>query len=65
MIMAITTPNCSIHWHSSDINECAESAGCEEMCTDTDGSFECSCRDGYRLGSDGKSCDGETGYMRD
>ena len=50
----------TIFVHSSDINECAENSdGCEQMCTDTDGSFVCSCRDGFRLGSDRRSCDGE------
>ena len=55
------TPSaCSLHLNPLDIDECAENSdGCEQMCTDTDGSFECSCRDGFRLGSDGRSCDGE------
>ena len=44
----------------SDIDECAENtAGCGQMCTDTDGSFECSCKDGFRLASDKRNCDGE------
>ena len=44
----------------ADIDECAENTdGCEQMCTDTDGSFECSCGDGFSVSSDGKSCDGE------
>ena len=43
-----------------DIDECAESSVvCEQVCTDTDGSFQCSCRNGFRLGSNGRSCDGE------
>ena len=43
-----------------DIDECAtENGGCEVQCTDTNGSFACSCGTGYHLGDDGKSCDGE------
>ena len=44
----------------TDADECTENTdGCEQMCTDTDGSFECSCRAGFRLGSNRMSCDGE------
>ena len=54
------------HWlQSTDIDECTENSdGCEHQCTDTDGSFECSCRDGFRLGSDGRSCDGKWTAMK-
>ena len=44
-----------------DIDECASSTtnGCEHFCTNSAGSYECSCHFGYQLGSDGKSCAGE------
>ena len=43
----------------SDINECATSnGGCETTCTNTDGSFTCSCDSGFQLNGDGLSCDG-------
>ena len=43
----------------TDTDECAENTdGCEQMCTDTDGSFECFCEDGFRLHSDERSCEG-------
>ena len=32
--------------------------GCEHTCTDTATSFECSCRQGYSLNSNGYTCDG-------
>ncbi|XP_019614687.1 PREDICTED: uncharacterized protein LOC109462574 [Branchiostoma belcheri] len=40
-----------------DINECeTNNGGCEQICTNTIGSFECSCRDGFLLDADGFSC---------
>ena len=42
-----------------DIDECYyENGGCQHECTNTDGSYECSCYDGYELNSDGKTCSG-------
>ena len=33
-----------------DINECLnENGGCEQRCTNQNGSFKCSCNDGYVL----------------
>ena len=41
----------------ADINECASNnGGCQHNCRNTAGSFDCSCRSGYTLASDGKSC---------
>ena len=43
----------------TDINECdANNGGCSHNCTNTEGSFECSCRVGYILDNDGKGCSG-------
>nr|XP_039274779.1 fibrillin-2-like isoform X2 [Styela clava] len=40
-----------------DINECTSSTdGCAGTCTNSAGSFTCSCPNGKTLGSDGKSC---------
>ena len=45
---------------TSDINECTEgSHNCNQLCTNTQGSFQCSCRSGYTLNSDGRTCDGK------
>ena len=42
-----------------DINECAAGThDCGQVCTNTDGSFTCSCNSGYTLDSNGKTCNG-------
>ena len=43
-----------------DIDECTEGIdGCAQICTDTDGSYTCSCDPGYRLSGDNHGCTGE------
>ena len=45
----------------ADINECAtNNGGCEQICTNTVGSYYCSCMTGYLLRVDGRTCNGET-----
>ena len=47
-----------IHFHS-DINECSdENGGCSQICTNTEGSFNCECNSGYLLDADGATCNG-------
>lgn len=42
----------------ADTNECAvDNGGCEHRCTNTRGSFTCSCDPGYKLQSDGQGCE--------
>ena len=42
-----------------DIDECADNtAGCSQICTNNGGSFTCSCRPGYLLGTNRKTCYG-------
>ena len=44
------------------VNECAtNNGGCAHTCTDTVGSFTCSCRTGFVLASNGLGCNGEEG----
>ena len=44
------------------MNECAtNNGGCAHTCTDTVGSFVCSCRTGFVLASNGLGCNGEEG----
>ena len=43
-----------------DINECTRGTdNCAHRCTNTLGSFRCSCNAGYRLASNGVSCNGK------
>ena len=43
----------------SDINECHErTSGCHQQCVNTNGSYVCACRTGYRLIADGYTCIG-------
>ena len=41
-----------------DIDECGATP-CSQICTNSDGSFECSCQDGYQIQDDGRSCAGK------
>ena len=40
-----------------DINECTENP-CDQNCTNTVGSFTCSCNNGYELDRNNRSCNG-------
>ena len=43
----------------TDIDECSlNTNGCAHSCSNTVGSYTCSCRMGYRLTSNGRSCEG-------
>ena len=45
---------------TADIDECASNnGGCHQVCTNTEGSFECACDPGYTLNvMDATMCDG-------
>ena len=51
----------------SDRDECLDNrGGCSQLCTNTPGSFSCSCRTGFTLHSNGASCTGndtESGFV--
>ena len=45
---------------SKDKNECALGiSGCQNICTNTYGSYKCSCFSGYELKPDGLTCQGK------
>ena len=40
-----------------DINECSTlNGGCDQICNNNLGNYTCSCRRGFRMKSDGKTC---------
>ncbi len=46
-----------------DIDECQLlNGGCEQNCTNLDGSYECSCYDGFTLDAATNSCTGTDAY---
>lgn len=49
---------------SPDIDEClTNNGGCDQICTNTDGGFNCSCGPGYELDIDGLTCNGKNGSI--
>lgn len=43
-----------------EIDECATGThGCEQICINTMGGYQCDCKLGYELHSDGKKCEGQ------
>jgi hypothetical protein len=41
-----------------DIDECAGINDCQQLCGNTEGSYVCSCSDGFNLSDDGRNCTG-------
>ena len=61
LILTLIRDYSSIHC-SLDIDECSSNKGnCSQICTNTDGSYVCSCQSGYLLGADSKTCNGKSG----
>ena len=46
--------------YNKDVDDCqTNNGGCNQTCTNTAGSFECSCGTGYTLALDNLDCDGK------
>ena len=44
----------------TDIDECSDNnGGCSEQCVNTDESYHCTCKTGYKLKDDKKTCVGK------
>ena len=49
-----------LHYFLSDVDECMElNGGCHQICINTEGSFNCSCNEGFELQSDMITCQGK------
>lgn len=45
----------------ADVDDCADSPCCQQVCSNSPGGYECGCYAGYRLSADGCGCEGEPG----
>ena len=46
--------------YTVDVDEClTDNGGCTQTCNNIDGSYQCSCWDGYQLDSDNHTCTGQ------
>ena len=41
-----------------DINECEGINDCQQECVNVEGSYNCSCMEGFNLADDGRNCTG-------
>ena len=50
--------------HFVDVDEClVDKGGCSDTCTNTHGSYLCSCDQGYELMEDNVTCHGRCQFM--
>ena len=47
-----------LHIFAVDDGCLIDNGGCEQMCTNSNGSTQCSCEDGYVLAANNNDCDG-------
>ena len=47
-----------------DVDECeSDNGGCGQMCVNSQGSYQCSCEDGYHLANNNHFCLGELTFL--
>ena len=50
-------------YYTLDVNECTDNNGdCEQICVNNEGSYSCSCKNGYSLNSNGRNCSGNNRF---
>lgn len=58
--MLIIIVEWSLHTIIIDVDECTDDVdNCDQLCDNTEGSFVCSCTEGFELDVDGLTCNGE------
>ena len=46
--------------HGTDVDECSvNKGGCNQFCHNTYGSYQCSCKNGFKLSADNHTCSGK------
>ena len=59
IIVCYIVRSCAMYMHT-DIDECALGiSGCNQICTNTIGSYMCNCYPGYQISSDHSTCVGK------
>jgi len=54
-------PQCKMIVVVVDVNECNSlNGGCAQTCSNSAGSYRCSCRAGYTLASNSRDCNGQS-----
>ena len=56
------TPFANLYlYHCTDINECnsPDNGGCDQICSNTPGGYNCSCKWGFTMGEN-NTCEGES-----
>ena len=57
----VISTSVAINGYNPDIDECVKSnGGCQHVCKNGIGSYQCLCNGGHVLGADGHSCEGIT-----
>ncbi len=56
----VTNPDSQETKFYVDMNECSKNSSnsCQQVCLNTPGSYTCRCQTGFRLHSDGRTCEG-------
>ena len=47
-----------MYFTPADVNECNGVNDCQQICLNTNASYECSCMNGFTLGDDERNCTG-------
>ena len=57
VILDLMISICLLSCYDEDIDECSEgTSGCSQLCTNTIGSYTCTCDNGYQLTNDNHTC---------